>query len=320
MSSSTTCRSGLRTVEYHKDFMKNKHVSSRRLSYGFTIVELLIVIVVIAILAAVSIVGYNAVRVRAVDSANSTTVSEVLKAVGVEHAKTGTYGADMFMANGGFRGGSLEPSEVARLLSAGIDPKLMHHPASPSAIASSFVFNAYNYDSESKLSDSPADTTVAIYVPRDPPSGYGNWGEFWDELWVTYDEFYEDWEQSHPYPETWEEQDAWYQDFDVAFAQAYPDFAYVYNNGTNTRYDVPKEAVYIVDVLGAPAPNNGSCTQSSLDDGSYTVRCSADFNDENRIVEATGIRITYFNRASSSWTSRQIGSGHAFGHYYYGDN
>lgn len=48
---------------------------------GFTIVELLIVIVVIAILAAISIVAYNGIQQRARDSRRASDISNIEKAI-----------------------------------------------------------------------------------------------------------------------------------------------------------------------------------------------------------------------------------------------
>lgn len=48
---------------------------------GFTIVELLIVIVVVAILAAISIVAYNGIQVRARDTNRAQDISTLVKAL-----------------------------------------------------------------------------------------------------------------------------------------------------------------------------------------------------------------------------------------------
>ena len=58
---------------------------------GFTIVELLIVIVVIAILAAISIVAYNGIRERAQVSAASQDIANASKKAGLSKASQGTY-------------------------------------------------------------------------------------------------------------------------------------------------------------------------------------------------------------------------------------
>lgn len=58
---------------------------------AFTIVELLIVIVVIGILAAIVIVAYNGVQNRAYISAINADLSQVNKAVNAYHAINGTY-------------------------------------------------------------------------------------------------------------------------------------------------------------------------------------------------------------------------------------
>ncbi len=63
----------------------------KRTKSGFTIVELLIVIVVIAILAAISIVAYTGVQQRARDAERSTELSSIQKALEVYHADKGGY-------------------------------------------------------------------------------------------------------------------------------------------------------------------------------------------------------------------------------------
>ena len=51
---------------------------------GFTIVELLIVIVVIAILAAITIVAYNGIRQQAENSATASELSQLQRRMQVE--------------------------------------------------------------------------------------------------------------------------------------------------------------------------------------------------------------------------------------------
>ena len=56
---------------------------------GFTIVELLIVIVVIAILAAITVVAYNGIQVRTRDSVRKNDITEIVKAVELFKADNG---------------------------------------------------------------------------------------------------------------------------------------------------------------------------------------------------------------------------------------
>jgi len=58
---------------------------------GFTIVELLIVIVVIGILAAITIVTFNSIQSRAQNSSVQNDLSAMAKKVGVEAVDTGTF-------------------------------------------------------------------------------------------------------------------------------------------------------------------------------------------------------------------------------------
>ena len=63
----------------------------RKSTSGFTIVELLIVIVVIAILAAISIVGYNGIQARARDNIRISALASIEKAVELYKITEGAY-------------------------------------------------------------------------------------------------------------------------------------------------------------------------------------------------------------------------------------
>jgi prepilin-type N-terminal cleavage/methylation domain-containing protein len=58
---------------------------------GFTIVELLIVIVVIGILAAITVVAYNGIQQRALNTTLTTNLANAAKQMGVAYANNGTY-------------------------------------------------------------------------------------------------------------------------------------------------------------------------------------------------------------------------------------
>lgn len=86
---------------------------------GFTIVELLIVIVVIGILAAVTIVAYNGIQKRARDAARTGDISSLMKAIEIYKADNGVYpnpcgGNDVGCALSGL-GSYLVPQYISRL-------------------------------------------------------------------------------------------------------------------------------------------------------------------------------------------------------------
>lgn len=66
-------------------------VNMRYRQSGFTIVELLIVIVVIAILAAITIVAYNGIQQRARDSDRTADITAVQKALELYRVDNGNY-------------------------------------------------------------------------------------------------------------------------------------------------------------------------------------------------------------------------------------
>jgi prepilin-type N-terminal cleavage/methylation domain-containing protein len=87
---------------------------------GFTIVELLIVIVVIGILAAITIVSFNGVTARARDAQRQQNLSDIAGALSMYMSEQGnniTSGGGAANGQGWFNGGS--PTILATLQSAG---------------------------------------------------------------------------------------------------------------------------------------------------------------------------------------------------------
>ena len=68
-------------------------IKSNRKGRGFTIVELLVVIVVIGILAAITIVSYSGITARATTQSNKSNASSILSAAMVYYANKGNYPA-----------------------------------------------------------------------------------------------------------------------------------------------------------------------------------------------------------------------------------
>ncbi|AHB42029.1 Type II secretion system protein G [Candidatus Saccharibacteria bacterium RAAC3_TM7_1] len=66
-------------------------MKSRWSQKGFTIVELLIVIVVIAILAAITMVAYNGIQQRARDAQRKSDITALVKALEIYYINNGSY-------------------------------------------------------------------------------------------------------------------------------------------------------------------------------------------------------------------------------------
>lgn len=72
-------------------FMATQHTTPRTTSRGFTIVELLIVIVIIAILAAITIVVFNGITNRAENTKTAQAVSQYVKILQMYASQNGVY-------------------------------------------------------------------------------------------------------------------------------------------------------------------------------------------------------------------------------------
>ena len=77
--------------------LKQTHFYARQ---GFTIVELLIVVVVIAILAAITIVSYNGITARARDTTLMSDVHNAGTLMGLDQAANGSYATSITAVNG----------------------------------------------------------------------------------------------------------------------------------------------------------------------------------------------------------------------------
>lgn len=78
-------------VMLHSDYTHCNNINMIKKHSGFTIVELLIVIVVIGILAAIVIVAFNGVQQRARYAQHQSDIASVDKAIQLYYADTGSY-------------------------------------------------------------------------------------------------------------------------------------------------------------------------------------------------------------------------------------
>lgn len=83
-----------------KASVRSIKINKNRSSEGFTIVELLIVIVVIGILAAISIVAYNGIQTRALNSSRTTAARQALTLLNSHKAIHDTYPSPPLSASG----------------------------------------------------------------------------------------------------------------------------------------------------------------------------------------------------------------------------
>ena len=77
---------------------------------GFTIVELLVVIVVIGILTAVTVVSYRGISERARDSRRLTDMHNITNLLELYKAQNGSYPAPSYNGPGGWESSSINPS------------------------------------------------------------------------------------------------------------------------------------------------------------------------------------------------------------------
>lgn len=154
----------------------------RRTITGFTIVELLIVIVVVAILAALSLVVYNGIQDRARYVQHLSSLQQMKKAIEVYHAQNGEYPvATSWQYSCNF------PNDPMAFI-PGIDQVVQSIPVAPCSNESTPTSDSWLYSSNGigykLLYIRPANPTYHARVPQEmrdyrwtAPPGY-SWG-YW---------------------------------------------------------------------------------------------------------------------------------------------
>jgi prepilin-type N-terminal cleavage/methylation domain-containing protein len=111
-----------------KESMKKNMIKQR----GFTIVELLIVIVVIGILAAITVVAYNGIQGRARDTHRTQDLKNIAKALELHKTAYGTYPSAVVTPNAGGWEVSHDGTNATNFLSALITTKtILKVPVDP---------------------------------------------------------------------------------------------------------------------------------------------------------------------------------------------
>src|SRR5512146_461289 len=134
-------------------------ISLKKRDQGFTIVELLIVIVVIGILALLVITTYSGIQAKARNSKRQTDVQSIQTQVEAFFSQNGYYPSLADMNNGGWLGTNMKSLDVNAL----IDPS---NPTQSKTLVASPTAKSYAYavtDSSGNSCEAD-DTTCAKYT------------------------------------------------------------------------------------------------------------------------------------------------------------
>jgi type II secretion system protein G len=130
-------------------------IYSKKNNRGFTIVELLIVIVVIGILAALVIVTYNGIQQKARDTERKTDINAVASHMEAYNAQNGRYPTLANVNDATFRSANLK----------GLDPAALQDPKGASqALTATVGANQYAYVAEPAGCDNGANGDCLQYT------------------------------------------------------------------------------------------------------------------------------------------------------------
>lgn len=148
---------------------------------GFTIVELLIVIVVIAIVAAISIVAYNGIQQRSRNSERSQELGAVQKALALYHIDNGGYPMCGAGVNGTYTpGGALSSGTVASCLIQELVPTYIPSlPADPvnSGVSQYWYAVGYRKTSATTYTAPQTDHYILGGAHEGQAATYSGWGQ-----------------------------------------------------------------------------------------------------------------------------------------------
>lgn len=146
---------------------------------GFTIVELLIVIVVIGILAAITIVAYNGIQQRGRDAQRRSDVASLQKALELFRAEKGGYPI-CGSATPYTPGGVISAGTVVSCLTAGLVPNyLTKLPLDPANSGSYQYFYGVGYrksGAASYVGDATDNYMIGGKLETVTSPTYGGWG------------------------------------------------------------------------------------------------------------------------------------------------